>query len=300
MEFELNVEIINQLIFAMEDQNTDYLFDSESRTLVEFDLEKKKNSDRYFIVPRWDSMSGFRVMERFVSLLKNPKACESLRAVLFAGKGVFRNFKNVLEKYPEVEKQWFNFKQRELKQKIVLWYNIHRDYWGLEHISEEPEDTVDVIYQDFIFRTYNNDTDIIKIQNAKKEADEEILSFFPKTLYEAINVINMQNKNEVLILVAQTIGGDFIGYIKPEVVPSNHPVLAYITEFFIYPSWRGLGVGRELFQYCLQELVRNGYEQILIKEICIPLRFENVVFRNGFSKTPLGFFADLTTQAVFT
>jgi hypothetical protein len=145
MQFELTDEIRNLIVFAMEDQGNSYLFDSvDQKTVIESTIDFV-DEDRYYKIPTWDSMKGFKLMERFISILRNPLAREELRGVLLSGKGVFRNFKNVLHQYPEVEKLWFSFKEKEMRLIVSNWYDTFLDSWGLEKLGFEPEENSDVV-----------------------------------------------------------------------------------------------------------------------------------------------------------
>ena len=82
MQFELTDEIRNLIVFAMEDQGNGYLFDSVDKiTVIESSIEdiEKIDDERYYKIPTWDSIKGFKLMERFISLLRNPLAREELR-----------------------------------------------------------------------------------------------------------------------------------------------------------------------------------------------------------------------------
>jgi len=161
MEFELTSEITDEIIFAMEDQTGRYLYDTvESRCVTgRQGADNRKGAglpsaapgsangsigldddedDRYYSIPPWDSVSGFRMMDRFVAQLRNPLVREELRDALSAGQGVFRNFKNILKGHPEVERLWYQYKEREMRSIVLDWYNSLRDYWGLERIGAEP------------------------------------------------------------------------------------------------------------------------------------------------------------------
>ena len=156
MKFELTSELINEIVFSMEDQNEFYLLDSTVPVLLKKEEVQNFDSDRYYTLPVWDSISGFKLMEQFVTVLKNAFIADKLRSTLLAGKGVFRNFKNVLKSYPEVEKQWFSFKEQKMKQVILSWYNDLRDFWGLEQLELEPEDNVELVQDDFTFRLFRS------------------------------------------------------------------------------------------------------------------------------------------------
>ena len=63
MRFELTDEIRNLIVFAMEDQGNKYLFDSVNlQTVIESTLEKS-DEERYYKIPTWDSIKGFKLME---------------------------------------------------------------------------------------------------------------------------------------------------------------------------------------------------------------------------------------------
>jgi len=126
MEFDLTPEITDEIIFAMEDQTGHFLYDSAECRCVSVREESDEDDDRYFAIPVWDSVSGFRMMDRFAAQLRNPVVREELRSALSAGHGVFRNFKNILRGHPEVERLWYQFKERELRRIVFDWYNSLR------------------------------------------------------------------------------------------------------------------------------------------------------------------------------
>ena len=108
MEFSLSEEVIHEIIFAMENQTSEFLFDSQDLNCCSIDkiqdLETSEVKSRFYKIPQWNSASGFRVMEQFVSELHNPIAREELKDVLFSGKSVFKNFKKVLDNF---EHRWY-------------------------------------------------------------------------------------------------------------------------------------------------------------------------------------------------
>ena len=76
MEFSLSKEVIHEIIFAMENQTSEFLFDSQDLNCCSIDkiqdLETSEVKSRFYKIPQWNSASGFRVMEQFVSSLHNP------------------------------------------------------------------------------------------------------------------------------------------------------------------------------------------------------------------------------------
>jgi hypothetical protein len=163
MQFELTEALIDDILFSMEDQEGEFYLDT-LEGIVAGGLEGPdvfgeedgggENDGRYIDLPEWDSASGFRLMERFAAGFRNPLVREELTSALGHGKGVFRAFKNTLSRYPETEKLWFAFKEREMKREIIMWYNGLREEWGLEKIGMEPEETGDLVLEDFRFRPF--------------------------------------------------------------------------------------------------------------------------------------------------
>ena len=221
MQFELTDEIRNLIVFAMEDQGNSYLFDSvDQKTVIESTITCV-DEDRYYKIPTWDSMKGFKLMERFISLLRNPLAREELRGVLLSGKGVFRNFKNVLHQYPEVEKLWFSFKEKEMRLIVSNWYDTFLDSWGLEKLGFEPEENSDVVYDDFVFRVAyenhdncQNDSELLFsasemfCQEFEKQHQSEIGFTLSELWKSQLNSFNPESEFSV---IAETVEGDFAG-----------------------------------------------------------------------------------------
>jgi ribosomal protein S18 acetylase RimI-like enzyme len=180
-------------------------------------------------------------MERFAAALRNPLVREELSGALNRGKGVFRAFKNILSGHPETEKLWFAFKEREMKREILRWYNGLREEWGLQRIGDEPEETGDLVLEDFRFRRGT-------------EADESAAAELHRFCTEEIQNAAAENRTGFLIgdmpwafpgdlsLMAETVGGEFAGYISViGRAPSFH-----VCALEIKPGYRGLGIGEAL------------------------------------------------------
>jgi len=157
MRFELDNTLIDEITFYMENQDGDFLFDTQDRKIIDIfnemiEEENDYNSDRYISLPKWGSKDGYRLMEKFAVNLKSPLIRQELSNALNRKKGVFRAYRDVLSQYPESEKQWFAFKEQEMKDEVLAWYNSLREQWGLEPIGSEPEDNSSLILEDFLFK----------------------------------------------------------------------------------------------------------------------------------------------------
>ena len=298
MVFELSEELINQIIFAMENQQGSFVLDTVESVLVEYTPEKALDTSHYFKLPEWDSTNGFRMMERFVTLQHNPVLKRELRSVLFSGKGVFRNFKNVLKSFPEVEKQWFLFKDREMKQYIIQWYNTLRESWGLEKLGAEPEEHEDLVHDDFVLRKYQEDKDEEHLVLAANAIMAERESAWPGEIGIALSDLwqrrcSIRKSHDSFSLVAETVDGDFAGCISASPCPSYARKTMLLTTFFVVQTYRGLGIGKELLSMCLSGLQSRGIRWVILADTVIPGFLEPCLIRNGFVSCGGGYIADL-------
>ena len=298
MQFELSDEIINQIIFSMEDQNGRYVFDSENNTLTAASDVPDGDPDRYYELPIWDSVDGFKMMERFVASLRNPPVKEKLRAVLFAGKGVFRGFKDILKSNPEVENLWFAFKENALRREIIGWYNTLCDLWGAEKIGAEPEETDELVCSDFTFREKPDASDEDFMRRARELSEKELKEMYDAEPAKALALLDrvpalLAGKGPFFTLTVRTAEDDFAGFIRAARFPESARKTVIITDFYVFPAWRGLGIGKSLFARCMDTLKSKGIKHVFVLSVHIPVFFEQVMLRSGFRRISAGFLADI-------
>jgi GNAT superfamily N-acetyltransferase len=257
MQFDLTEALIDDILFSMEDQNGEFLLDTQGGMIVLSDeipdgLDEKE--DRYIRLPEWDSASGYQLMEHFTAALRNPVARNELNTALNRGRGVFRAFKDILSCYPEIEKRWFAYKEREMKRDIIRWYNGLREEWGLEKIGTEPEETEDLVLEDFRFREADP-MDAQAAENLHRICREEYLKYARENNPAAevfLAGLSWSFPGD-LALVAETGGGDFAGYVA---AAGDNPVLR-VFALEVKPEYRGLGVGETLMTHFLEK-AREG------------------------------------------
>jgi len=161
MYFELDEILSDEILFHMENQDGDFLLDTQERKIIDMHNDAMKNNEtgknnRFIPLPEWCSGDGYRLMEKFTAMLKNPFLRQELSSALNKTRGVFRAFKSAIEQYPETEKQWFRFKKQTMKNELISWYNSLREEWGLEKAGIEPEDTSSLVLEDFIIKELND------------------------------------------------------------------------------------------------------------------------------------------------
>ncbi len=284
MEFEMTGELMDEIIFAMEDQTGLHMFDSQELRCIPA-TDQAADESRFYSIPQWDSVSGFRMMERFVAQLRNPVVREELRLALSSGHGVFRNFKNCLKNAPEVEKLWFQFKDRQMKNAVSDWYNSLRDYWGIERIGLEPEDTGDILQNDFVFRVFDDeDTSLIDglVGSLDREIAEDLPVMLSDAVFELCNRIRSYRAEDDLIIVAENAEGELSGLTVSCPLPDDSLLSAHITFIGVYPEYRGLGLGRELLSRTIRHWTEKGFRWLLFTNPVIPDLFLPVLDRFGF------------------
>jgi ribosomal protein S18 acetylase RimI-like enzyme len=252
MRFELDNALMDEILFYMENQDGEFLLDTSEGRIIDinnndFDEEPDYNdNERFIALPKWSPRDGFRLMEKFTAGLKNPVLRHELSLALSRNKGVFRFFKNVLEQYPETEKLWFSYKDREMKREVTAWYNALREEWGLEPIGGEPEDTSSLILEDFILREGNN-TDREKAQALRELCVEEREDKEISAVYESMNPFVFPGD---LCFAAESANGDFCGYIS---AVKDAPLILRICALEVKGEYRALGLGKALLSKLLEK-----------------------------------------------
>ncbi len=306
MTFELTKSVIDDIIFSMEDQNSEFVFDAEGScvvpldSLLQSDAEELEENENIYPLPGWTSDDGFKIMEKFVEVLRIPNVKEELEQILANGRGVFRNYKNVLKKYPHIEKRFHAFKEAKMREVVVEWYNSLRESWGLEKLSQDFEEYDDLIQQDFEFHPYNyeKDSDCI-ITEAKKIAEELKESLNGEKGILAAHLwlgkFDCENPSELLGIVCRTLSDDFAACLLFSRFPSFANNSVALTSVFVNQNYRGLGLARELFSRGISYLKRCGIQSIIADSV-LPDFFEPLLARCGFEKKGSLYVADLADK----
>jgi ribosomal protein S18 acetylase RimI-like enzyme len=181
----------------------------------------------------------------------------------------------VLGGHPEVERFWFSYKEKQMRQEILDWYNALRETWGLARIGEEPEDTVDLILEDFRFRRgTEDDGPSLRDLHGVCGNDSSALPDVSET---------------VTALIAETARGDIAGAAVSARMNDEVRILALEVR----PEYRGLGVGEELLSRLI-ELVLSGDAAVLKLDLPTSAEpFSRVLYRDGFEPYETRFRLDL-------
>jgi ribosomal protein S18 acetylase RimI-like enzyme len=296
MQFELTEALIKDLLFSMEDQIGSFLLDTREGVIIgeeDEDFEQAdEEGDRYISLPEWDSSDGFRLMEHFAAGLRNPVIREELTGALNRGRGVFRAFKDRISHYPETEKRWFSFKEQGMRREILRWYNGLREEWGLERIGGEPEETADLVLEDFRFRP-PQDEDREAAAALHQLCLEELGSRITRGdlgTGELPAYLGAEPRDGGawrfpgdLGLSAETGDGEFAGYLAA--ARQGDTLRIYALE--VQPRYRGLGIGENLLTLFMEQARRPAATEPRSLQVLIDLpagseNFSQVLFRDSF------------------
>lgn len=298
MIFTLTESLSNNILSALENQEKSFIVDAEKNDIIEITDSVKVDDLRFYALPEWTSANGFKLREDFVSNLHSPVVHDELQMILHSGRGVFKNFRNVLKIYPEVEKKWHVYKNRIMKAYVNDWYNSLREIWGLEKLDYVPESDENLIHDDFSFSEYKSDYHKKEIfQNlgaAFGTVEGEIPVEITTALYEMWeNQFESFDSSEQIGYVCRSLSDDFAGCITTAPITKKQEEVMILTSLFVPETFRGLGIGTELISMCLSKLKECGKKWILLPNNFIPENLESLLARTGFEKVGSGYAARL-------
>ena len=302
MVFTLTAKLADEILQALENQEQTFVVDSKNECLVPLSSKVSVDEDSFYALPEWTSSQGFALREDFVSALHSPIAKDELQRILHSGRGVFRSFKNTLKEYPEVEKLWHQYKNKQMLSYINDWYNQLREIWGLERLETEIENLDNLIDGDFVFQNFDSkkgsailhefldaatqDFELIPDEKMQKVLKEMISNQFMEGC-SGDNVVEQPG------ILCRTLSEEFAGIITSKPISGANDECMLITSLFVAPQYRGLGIGTRLLQQHLTALKKLGKNRILLTYSMIPEVLEPFLLSSGFRKIGSGFFSEI-------
>ncbi|NBK23953.1 MAG: GNAT family N-acetyltransferase [Spirochaetia bacterium] len=268
--------LLDAITFAMEDQSDTYYLDLLSGDVVsdqerhatdwedEQEQDENMDEDRYIEIPDWEPSDGFLVMEKFANQVRNPIYRDKLVQALQAGKGVFRRFKDVIGEQPSLEREWFAFKDKQLKGEVYAWYREHDGALQLLDLDLEPEElTDDILQEDFVIGNSSHDLPLFEILALQKALLEEMQEG-GATGKHALLILEPRLKTmqeTMQYLYARTGEGELAGFISYSAI-EQHTV--EILFFGNKREYRGMGLFRFLFDHFCRQAARKGYTTVIV------------------------------------
>jgi GNAT superfamily N-acetyltransferase len=297
MQFELTPELADRIIFAMEDQNEDFILDTETGDLLsveemeELEAEAEDDPDRFVSLPDWTPAHGFRLMERFAEELRNPVYQEKLREALSGGRGVFRRFKDTVKEREELERRWHHFKQQAMQEVVTDWYNDLRETWGLERVAVETAEIEDLVLSDFTIRRVG-EGDHGLLEEVRRAAEEQrrepgngaqadaAPARADATVAPGASDARGTGLSPALAFVAEAPDGEIAGVaagaagaagddaVAPaDAAPNEGPAAGSLSidTLYVQPTFRGLGLGRLLLERIVAGARKDGWAAITME-----------------------------------
>ncbi len=283
MDFALTSQMIDKIIFAMEDQKTKYAVDVATGELVAAGAQAGAlREERYVPLPRWGSAEGFHLMESFVTTLHNPLHREVLAGALASGKGVFRGFKDALKRNPEIEKLWFHYKEKRLRAVVVSWYNASREARGLERLAPEPEETGDLVASDFTFSwgAGGHEAEILRLDR------DAFYELFPMESPSRLAVRYAEKRKGAPgpgseaspLLMAEDPDGGLAGFAWGWIDGQT----VHILQLAVAADMRGIGLGEAVLRKFLTDMRARGMKRLTTELAGRSLRYAGLFRSVGF------------------
>ena len=266
--FKLLPEIVDRVVFAMEDQVTDYSIAVDTGEIVQ--EQGSHLGDRFISIPPWRPIDGFQLMEQFVATLRNPIHQNRLREALDSGGRVFRIFKDELKRNSYIEQLWYRFKMAAMRRMVTEWYALERRSRGLEQLGPEPEDIDDLLASEIDFGPAQFD-ELAQVAQLWEELKLPHSSPWKmRNLGDSLSLVSVArcSKSEVI--------GFIVGCLSPEDTVS-------IDAIVVTPEFQGLGVGRALLGNFIYQAGQQGVHEIQVDLYDSAQDFTALFIKQGFN-----------------
>lgn len=286
--FELTTELIEQIIFAMENQKEKFFLDSSLPSIVPAEAAGNSSGALYEL-PSWEPSDGYRLMEQFVLTLRNPVYREHLSSILHCGSGVFRKYKDALNQRPDIERKWFSFKEKNMKNRVLDWYNTLRLEWGLDAWDIEFNGEYSPVLTDFSIKKADgscvdriNSLDILAFHEIHSQYPDDYISDLFRRYRDGFEP---EVSDESAIFIAESPDEEIVGYlwVTSEILEKG-TILGRIRQIYVIPEFRGLGLAEKIKEKALDD---SWLKKCQIVEIEVPTIAEfigNNLSRVGFEK----------------
>jgi GNAT superfamily N-acetyltransferase len=294
-DIQLNRELVDQIVFGMENQDHVFYLDLETRTVVPepagvTETESAGATGRFVRLPQWRSADGYNLMSKFVATLRNPIYRERLRGILASGRGVFRQFKDAVGEREDIERLWHAFKQREMRHIVAGWVNDLRELWGLERLElDENEATDELVAADFVFgdggeRGADTVRRLDRVAFAENHAglSEPMVDL----LYEYRRAaLPDPGGPESEVLLAETPAREIVGFLWAVVLSGDGVTASVVAQLYVLPEYRGIGIARSLLRTYLVRCHDRRYTNVIVELVGSGCELEDELSDLGLSRS---------------
>jgi GNAT superfamily N-acetyltransferase len=259
---ELTGEMVDEIVFGMENQETDFYFDLEEGKLVSPEQLPDDYEGRYVEIPAWRPVDGFRLMERFVATVKNPLYRDELRAALNGGRGVFRRFKDILKQHEPLERLWYNFKDREMRQVVIEWYARITEAEELAKLGDEPVENESLLLSDFTIREEQGEIEVTA-EELRSAVEEAYADYAPALREHMCNMLIGRLDEHTLVFTAETPEGERAASLAARVYENVVGSVMVISYLYVSEAFRGLGLSKVLLDTCVEAAGREDVAELM-------------------------------------
>jgi len=304
--FQLTDAILERIIFAMEDQSKKLLIDMETGDLIDkITIENEDSSElysemaqRFVEPPSWDSRRGFSILEAFAATVTSPPHLKmELNAALRRGKGVFKQFRQVLSNDQELFKRYQEFKLAAMRPIVERWLEALQEGEKLTALKEEPEDLRDIIASYIDFIVSNLDEIAFKLESYINYCIEESFGSLPiavkmRALSDLLGLVRTDNDSVHIAMgtidgVSPLIAGLFsLQAYKGSPICVVHGVFGTKESAMLDLEWPLLEC---ISEYCIE----IGATQISLEGPFFSLSLCDNALEHGFSRSGTIFHKDL-------
>ena len=289
MSLPLTAALLDQILFAMEDQDNFSVLNLTTRQVEACEDENSCGDNTVLPLPSWSSTDGFRMMREFSEGLHNPAVQAELRAVLDSGQGVFRRFKLVLKPRDLLYRQWLRFKRKFMEEKVRVWL----EDWP-EVVFEDPADPAfgseeaGLLATDFTFRE-GLPSEAPRLEDWDAEACHEaartVFGEAADSVYAEYFRRGRRYAAGDRFWVAENPQREWAGVIwgRPWVASEVPAEAVEVQLWFVDPEYRGLGLGSRMLE-TLREAWGPGPAFLLVTPVS-DRRLDGPLVRSGFQAT---------------
>ena len=239
----LGVALIDEILFAMEDQVSNAVLDLKTGRVVTLDAEDPEIDGVLLPLPGWSSLDGFQTMRSFVQELQDPLLRSRLNAILDSGQGVFRAFKETLKMQGNSYRRWLAYKRRVMEARLDSWA---KEWAGQVEFSPGQE----VPVEDFSLETGASPSLLAEFRRAFWEE-----TGLPPAVWGEPEHEDWQRSDFSWSIVGPE---GPVGVIWARLVDfAEFPHLKLLC-WYVLPDFRGLGLGRLLWTAMRTETAKSG------------------------------------------
>jgi GNAT superfamily N-acetyltransferase len=280
--FDLSEKAVEQIVFAMEDQENASVVDLESGEVLPAEGLPGVGYEK---PPTWSSREGFKLMEEFLTSVRQPSARRELSTALARGHGVFKAFKAVLAEHQELERAFRDFKLRAMRRSIAVWYDDLREAKGLERLGPEPEDTDELLSSDLDIRILGLEEAHGLLGALVHDAEQESIENLPVPIaaFEIGRLrADIAAASDALCAVADDGEGGALGFALGLRTVVGDRCIGRIAFLIVKREFRRMGLGTALLGALTKAFKGEGIDLVMLDSGLLPPEFGESLAALGF------------------